>query len=80
MCRNLSAATLPALLRRLTTIETTSQSQIWSFLLHLRLFVGPKYILKFLHKRFFLSLKEVEAYAVSVREEVILGSEYDEGI
>lgn len=66
----LKGGTLPAILRRLTLIETTSQSQIWAFLLHSRLFVNSKYLLIFLIKRFFLSPNEVDQYASTVRNEV----------
>lgn len=52
--RFVKGATLPSILRRLTSIETTSQSEIWSFLLHMNTFVSPKYVLAFLLGRFLM--------------------------
>ena len=70
MNRYLKAGTLPAILRRLTFFETTSQSQIWAFLLHLKLFIHPRHIFKFLMKRFHLSPNEVDRYVETLRNEV----------
>jgi hypothetical protein len=60
---------LPAILRRLTLIETTSQSQIWAFLSHLRSFIRPRDLFAFLMNRFTLSPHEVDHYASTVRQE-----------
>jgi hypothetical protein len=68
--RYLKAGTLPAILRRLTLFETTSQSQIWAFLLHVKLFIQPRHIFAFLMKRFHLSPNEVDQYAENLRNEV----------
>ena len=52
LIRYVRASTLPAYLRLLTTMEHTSQFDIWATLLRLRVYVKPHDLLEFLFRRF----------------------------
>ncbi len=58
----LKGATLPALLRSLTSIETTSTAEIWSYLLRARRFVSTTGMLQFLLRRFALNVQSCDEY------------------
>lgn len=73
LCRRcLKAGTLPAILRRLTTLQTTSQSEIWTLLLHLRTFSHKKNILEFLFHRFSNDTAKANMYAASLSADLPL--------
>ena len=73
VCRRcIKAGTLPAILRRLTTLQTTSQSEIWTLLLHLRIFSHKKNILEFLFHRFSNDTTTANIYASSLSADVPL--------
>ena len=65
----LSAGTLPAILRELTTITSATQYDIWAFLLHIRQYSTASYILQFLLRRYQLDVSKAEAISEQLNTE-----------
>ena len=61
-----NGATIPALMRRLTTMETTSASEIWSFLLRGRMLLPAMPLIQYLHGRFNLNPDKIELYSTNI--------------
>ena len=74
----IKGGTLPAVLRRLTSIETTASSEIWNFLLRSRSLVSPFYIIYFLMKRYFIQSIDVDNYAESIFHEYETSEPFDD--
>jgi len=67
--RILSAATLPALLRVLTDVNTSTQYDVWSLVLHIRQYSTAKYTLDFLRSRYLMSTAQAQSMAAELADE-----------
>ena len=74
----LRGATLPALLRRLTSLEVSTRDDAWAFLTRSRALISPVHLIAFLSARFFIDTyrpgSKVEPYFVLNRKKAANGT------